>query len=113
MSRTYNVLGWPKNPRQVQEMLAVLVELYPTVTPRTLHKGMARERIESRESAAVSVGFHDDVIDSIEMEIGHNFIESGIVLGQPEWELKSSMPDLSNFDIECEGPFPVADVYPK
>ena len=80
----YNIAGWPHDAQQVEAFLGALVQLYPDVQPRTVTKPTGR--FVSHESAAVSAAYHDHVIDDIEMEIAHEYIEDGVVMGQKEWD---------------------------
>jgi hypothetical protein len=59
-----------------------LKELYPDAPRRKLTTG----KMAALEEAVVSAGYHDKGIDDIEMEIGHEFNDSGLVMGQREWE---------------------------
>ena len=73
----YSFKGWPHNPAEVEAMLTELLDLYPDVQASGNW---------SRKSEVVSAAFHDGTICSQEMEILHEYLESGKVIGQKEWE---------------------------
>lgn len=75
MSWNYKIEGWPKTSVEIEILIDSLLDLYPNITQRQFTR-----RLETRQEAVISAGFHEQLIDPIEMETCYEYLETGKVL---------------------------------